>query len=74
MPRVGGGELAQRLASSRPGIRVLFVSGYPDDAIVRHGILEHRSVLLQKPFAIVEFVHQVREILDAPEDRPQAAA
>ena len=74
MPRLGGGELAQRLASARPGIRVLFISGYPDDAIVRHGILEHRSVLLQKPFAIAEFVHQVREILDAPADRSEAAA
>jgi len=74
MPRLGGGELAERLTATRPGLRVLFISGYPDDAIVRHGVLEQRSVLLQKPFAIADFVRKVREILDAPPDQGRAAA
>ena len=66
MPRMGGGELAQRLAVARPGVRVLFISGYPDDAVVRHGVLEHGAPLLQKPFALADFVRKVREVLDAP--------
>jgi CheY-like chemotaxis protein len=67
MPRMGGGELAQKLTAERPGLRVLFISGYPDDALVRHGIVERGSLLLQKPFALADFVRKVREVLDAPE-------
>jgi len=66
MPRMGGGELAQRLTAARPGIRVLFISGYPDDALVRHGVVERGSLLLQKPFALADLVRKVREVLDTP--------
>jgi PAS domain S-box-containing protein len=66
MPRMGGGELAQKLTAARPGLRVLFISGYPDDALVRHGVVEHGSSLLQKPFALADFVRKVREVLDTP--------
>ena len=66
MPRMGGGELALRLAAHRPGIRVLFISGYPDDAVVRHGVVERGAPLLQKPFALSDFVRRVRDVLDAP--------
>jgi PAS domain S-box-containing protein len=74
MPQMGGGELAERLTALRPDTRVMFVSGYPDDAIVRHGVLEKGSILLQKPFAIAEFVRKVREVLDAPAEPRTAAA
>ena len=74
MPQMGGGELAQRLTAERSGLRVMFISGYPDDAIVRHGVLERGSVLLQKPFAIAEFVRKVREVLDAPAEPQRAVA
>jgi PAS domain S-box-containing protein len=66
MPRMGGGELAQKLTAARPGVRVLYISGYPDDALVRHGVVEHGSMLLQKPFALADFVRKVREVLDTP--------
>ena len=66
MPRMGGGELAQRLSAECPEIRVLFISGYPDDAVVRHGVVEHGSALLQKPFALSDLARKVREVLDAP--------
>jgi nitrogen-specific signal transduction histidine kinase/CheY-like chemotaxis protein len=65
MPQMGGGELAQHLTASRPGIKVLYISGYPDDAVVRHGVLERGSALLQKPFALDDFARKVREVLDA---------
>jgi hypothetical protein len=45
---------------------VLYISGYPDDALVRHGVVEHGSLLLQKPFALADLVRKVREVLDAP--------
>jgi len=65
MPQIGGGELAQRLSAQRPGLKVLFVSGYPDDAIVRHGVLERGSAMLQKPFELEAFARKVREVLDS---------
>ncbi len=66
MPQMGGGELAQRLTAERPGLRVLYISGYADDAIVRHGVLERGAALLQKPFTLADFARKVREVLDAP--------
>jgi CheY-like chemotaxis protein len=66
MPHVGGGELAQRLLAQRPDLRVLFISGYTDDAVVRHGV-ERGSAFLQKPFSLESFGLKVREVLDAPE-------
>ena len=56
---------AQRLSAQRPGLKVLFVSGYPDDAIVRHGVLERGSAMLQKPFELEAFARKVREVLDS---------
>jgi CheY-like chemotaxis protein len=63
MPQMGGGELASRLAERRPGIRVLFMSGYADDVIVRHGVLEQGAELIQKPFTPDQLTERVREIL-----------
>jgi len=71
MPQMGGRELAQRLLAVRPTMRVLFMSGYTDDAHVRQGVSEATSAFLHKPFAIVAFARKVREILDAEPAREQ---
>ena len=64
MPRMGGRDLASRIEAAKPGIRVLFVSGYTEDAISHHGILEAGLEFLQKPFTTDAFLRKVREILD----------
>jgi two-component system, cell cycle sensor histidine kinase and response regulator CckA len=66
MPRMNGGELAERLCHMRPHTKVLFVSGYPDDAIVRHGVRESGAPFLQKPFTYQTLTEKVREVLDSP--------
>jgi PAS domain S-box-containing protein len=64
MPRMGGRQLAQRLQQLRFGCKILFVSGYPDDTVVRHGILEKRVAFLHKPFTPSSLARKVREVLD----------
>jgi two-component system, cell cycle sensor histidine kinase and response regulator CckA len=66
MPGMGGREVANRLAAMHPGMKVLFLSGYTDDAVVRHGILEAEVAFLQKPFSLVGLAQKVREVLGAP--------
>lgn len=65
MPVMGGRELAERLAILRPGTRVLFISGYTDDAIVRHGIMDRDIAFLQKPFTPDSLLRKVAEVLQA---------
>src|SRR6266566_3119134 len=65
MPGLSGRELADRLATRRPGIRVLYMSGYPGDAVVQHGALPHGSAFLQKPFSPDGLARKVRDVLDA---------
>jgi signal transduction histidine kinase/ActR/RegA family two-component response regulator len=64
MPRMGGRELADLLIAGRPDLRVLFISGYTEDAVMRHGVHEAEMAFLQKPFALTSFGQKVREVLD----------
>jgi CheY-like chemotaxis protein len=64
MPDVSGRELADQLAALRPGLRVLFMSGYTDDAVVRHGVLQEGIAYLQKPFTPDTLARKVRRVLD----------
>jgi len=64
MPGASGRELARRLESHRPDVKVLYVSGYTDDAIVHHGMLEPGLNFLQKPFTPAALARKVREVLD----------
>ena len=65
MPGMSGREVAERLARARSGIKLLFASGYTDDSIVRHGILESGTAYLQKPVSPESLARKVREVLDA---------
>jgi CheY-like chemotaxis protein len=70
MPRMSGPELAKRLAQLRPQMRVLCMSGYTDDSIVRHGVLQADIAYLQKPITPYTLARKVREVLDAPPELP----
>jgi len=66
MPGMNGRELAQRISTERSGIKVLYMSGYTENAIGRNGTLEEGISLLQKPFTLPALKNKVREVLDAP--------
>jgi len=64
MPGMSGAELSKRIARRIPGIKVLFMSGYIDDSVVRQGISENETAFLQKPFTPLSLAKKVREVLD----------
>jgi DNA-binding response OmpR family regulator len=66
MPQMSGRELAQRLAPLRPDMRILYMSGYTDDDIVRHGVLEAGMAFISKPFTPDALAAKLREVLDPP--------
>ena len=68
MPGASGRELARQLEKTRPTTKVLYVSGYTDDAIVHHGMLEPGLNFLQKPFTPAVLARKVREVLDADKE------
>ena len=66
MPQMSGRELAQRLQPLRPDMKVLYMSGYTDDAIVRHGVLGAGMAFLSKPFTPDALALKINEILGTP--------
>jgi two-component system cell cycle sensor histidine kinase/response regulator CckA len=71
MPQMSGRELAERLEPLHPEMKVLYMSGYTDRAIVRHCVLEPGMAFLQKPFRPGALARQVRQVLDALDDNEQ---
>jgi PAS domain S-box-containing protein len=65
MPGLNGRALAGRLELLQPGLKILYMSGYTDDAIMDHGVLESGTHLLHKPFSEENLIRKVREVLDA---------
>jgi len=65
MPQMSGRELAEQLTSKFPRLKVLYMSGYTDDAIVRHGLLDASLSFIQKPFDAASAARKVREVLDS---------
>ncbi|NWF93758.1 MAG: PAS domain S-box protein [Syntrophaceae bacterium] len=64
MPKMSGRDLAEHIAEIRPGIKVLYMSGYTDNTIAHHGILEKDMNYIQKPFSVENLARKVREVLD----------
>jgi CheY-like chemotaxis protein len=67
MPGMSGPQLARRLARMRPEMKMLYMSGYSDETLIRHGVVKQGTAFLQKPFTPDALVHKVREVLDAPQ-------
>ncbi len=65
MPKLGGGELAERMTQLHPETKVIFMSAYTDKTIVHHGVTEPVTAFLQKPFTKNALILKVREVLDA---------
>jgi YesN/AraC family two-component response regulator len=71
MPEMGAGDLAGQLLAQRPDARVLYVSGYTNDEVVRRGVTQKDAAFIQKPFSAEELMRKVREVLDLPDPRLQ---
>jgi DNA-binding NtrC family response regulator len=64
MPGMSGYELAEKIVSSNPDMKVLYMSGYTDEAVVHHGMMAEGVQFIQKPFTPIDLAHKVREVLD----------
>jgi CheY-like chemotaxis protein len=64
MPRMNGRVLAEQLLQTRPEMKVIYMSGYTDDAIVHHGVLDAGAHFINKPVGVAELTRRVREVLD----------
>ena len=69
MPRINGRELARQVASTRPSMKVLYMSGYTDDAIVQHDLADPGLEFIQKPFSTDELAYRIREVLDSQREQ-----
>jgi DNA-binding NtrC family response regulator len=65
MPGMDGRQLVDAARSERPALRVLYTSGYTDDAIVRHGVIDTEVAFLEKPYSVDRLAGKVRQVLDA---------
>jgi PAS domain S-box-containing protein len=75
MPRMSGRELSQMLGSRRPDLKTIHMSGYTDDAVLRHGVHESNATFLQKPFSLGTLARKVRDTLGRAEpEQPQKRA
>jgi CheY-like chemotaxis protein len=66
MPGMNGRALAERLAELSPATRILFMSGYSDEAVHHHGVIRQESAFVEKPFTALTLTRMVRELLDRP--------
>ncbi|HEY8853483.1 MAG TPA: response regulator [Gemmatimonadaceae bacterium] len=66
MPEMNGSQLVETVLEARPDIRVLFMSGYTDDEVMRRGVIDGQTAFLQKPFTPDLLAQKVREVLDVP--------
>ncbi len=73
MPQMNGRELSERLKARRPGLKVLFMSGYTDDAVLRHGVVTEDLPFIQKPFTPSALAGKLRTVLDVRDAKPASA-
>lgn len=66
MPNLSGRELAERVALMHPEMKGLFMSGYTEDVIIRHGVLDETMRFIEKPFTAKILLRKVRDLLDSP--------
>jgi DNA-binding NtrC family response regulator len=66
LPGLSGRNIADQLHLVRPSMKVIYMSGYTDEFIADHGIMDPDIVLLEKPFAISSLLQSIREVLDGP--------
>ena len=68
LPGMSGSELAEKMLSSYPGVRIMYISGYADQNLESYGISTSKIMLLQKPFSIKSLAAKLREVLDKDEE------
>ena len=66
MPEMGGRQLLDAVRQHRPALKVLFMSGYTDDAVLLHGVIEATDAFIQKPFTPLSLARKVRDVMDDP--------